>query len=59
MDTIRSPFCGYNSAQCVELIGEDLPCYSNKFNKLVKENAHVIINLPTKRIKLQQSYKHF
>ena len=28
--TIRSPFCGYNLAQCVDLMGEDLPCYSNK-----------------------------
>jgi len=28
--TIRSPFCGYNLAQRVELVGEDLPCYSNK-----------------------------
>ena len=40
-------------------MGKDLPCYSNKFNQLVKENVHVIINLPTKCIKLQQSYKHF
>ena len=31
MVTIRSPFCGYNLAYWVELIGEDLPCYSNKF----------------------------
>jgi len=30
MVTIRSPFCGYNLAKCVELIGERLPCYSNK-----------------------------
>ena len=31
MVTIRSPFCGwYNVARCVELMGEDLPCYSNK-----------------------------
>ena len=28
---IRSPFCGHNLAKCVELIGEYLPCYSNKF----------------------------
>ena len=32
-------------------MGEDLPCYSNKFNQLVKENVHMIINLP--------SYEHF
>jgi len=30
MVTIRSPFCGYNLALCVELMGEDLPCNSNK-----------------------------
>ena len=30
MVTIRLPFCGYNLAQYVELIGEDLPCYSDK-----------------------------
>jgi len=28
--TIRSQFCGYNWAECVELMGEDLSCYSNK-----------------------------
>ena len=28
--TIRSPFCGYDTTQCVELNGEDLSCYSNK-----------------------------
>ena len=28
--TIRSPFCGYNMTQCVELNGEDLSCYSNE-----------------------------
>jgi len=28
--TIRAPFCGYNLAKCVQLLGEDLPCYSNK-----------------------------
>jgi len=28
MVTMRSPFCGYNLAQCVELVGEDLPRYS-------------------------------
>jgi len=27
---IRSPFCGYNLAWCVEFRGEDLPCYSSK-----------------------------
>ena len=30
MVTIRSPFCRYNLAKYVELIGEYLPCYSNK-----------------------------
>jgi len=28
--TIRSPFCGYNMAQCVEIRGEELSCYLNK-----------------------------
>jgi len=27
---IRPPFCGYNMAQCEELMGEDLSCYLNK-----------------------------
>jgi len=27
---IRSPFCGYYMAYCVELADEDLSCYSNK-----------------------------
>ena len=30
MVTTRAPSCGYNLAKCVELMGEDLPCYSNK-----------------------------
>jgi len=30
MVIIRLPFCVYNLAQYVELIGEDLTCYSNK-----------------------------
>jgi len=52
MVAIRSPFCGYNLARHVELIGEDLPCYGiqTKFNELVEENAHMIIKVPTKRI---------
>ena len=30
MVTIRSPLCGYNTAWCVELNGDDVSCYSNK-----------------------------
>jgi len=30
MATTQSPFCRYNMAYCVELRGEDLPCYLNK-----------------------------
>jgi len=30
MVAIRSPFCGYNSAQRVELKSEGLSCYVNK-----------------------------
>jgi len=30
MVTELTPFCRYNMTQCVELIGEDLLCYSNK-----------------------------
>ena len=29
MVTIRSPFCGWNTAKCMELKGEDLSCYSD------------------------------
>jgi len=34
MVTIRSPFCGYNTIECVELNGEDLSCYSNETKSL-------------------------
>jgi len=30
--TIPVPVCGYYVACCVELMGEDLPCYSKKIN---------------------------
>ena len=30
MVTIQSPLCGYNTAWCVELNGDDVSCYSNK-----------------------------
>jgi len=30
MVTIRSPFCGHTTIQCVQLNGEDLSCCSNK-----------------------------
>jgi len=46
MVTIRSPFCGNNLAQCVELLDEDLPVIQRKVNQLVEENVH----LPTKHI---------
>jgi len=34
MVTIRSPFCGYNTIECVELNGEDLSCYSNNIESV-------------------------
>jgi len=34
----------------MELMGEDLPCYSNKIYQLLSGNVHIIINLQTKRI---------
>jgi len=34
MATIRSPFCRYNMAQCVELRGEDLSCSLNKIQSI-------------------------
>jgi len=34
MPTVRSPFCGYNMAQCVELRGEDLSCYVNNIQSV-------------------------
>ena len=39
--TIRSPFCGYNTAKCVELIGEDLSCYSikNEYNIITSNTS--------------------
>jgi len=50
---IRSPFCGHNTIQRVELNGEDLSCYSNN-TELVslrkKQFWSVITDLPTKRI---------
>ena len=50
-DTIAILWVGYNLAQCVELMDEDLPWYiQTKFKQLVEEHVHVIINLPTKRI---------
>jgi len=52
MVTIRSPFCGYNKTKCVELNGEDLSCYLNEIQSLVYENVRMIIELPTKRLKL-------
>jgi len=33
--TIRSPFCGYNTMQCVELNGEVLLCCSNKIESVI------------------------
>ena len=36
MVTIRSPFCGYNTSQYVQLNGEDLSCYSNKSESVYK-----------------------
>ena len=35
------------TAKCVELIGKDYYVSQTKFNQLVEENVHVIINLPT------------
>ena len=32
--TLRSPFCGYNTMQCVLLNGEDLSCYSNEMESI-------------------------
>jgi len=32
--TIRSPFCGYDTIQCVELDGEDLSCFPNKIERV-------------------------
>jgi len=50
MATIRSPFCGYNVAKCVESTGEDLSrVIQIKFNLLVNKNVRMIINLPTKK----------
>jgi len=31
----RSPFCGYNTIQCVELNGENISCYSNKIESVI------------------------
>jgi len=30
LTTTRSPFCGYNFTQCVEIMGEDLPNNANR-----------------------------
>ena len=52
MVTIRSPFCGYNSACCMELKGEICGVIHIKLNQLglLYENVHTIISLPIKRI---------
>jgi len=31
---------GYSLAQCAELMGEDLPCYSNKIEPLTHTHTH-------------------
>ena len=61
MATIRSPFCGYNVAKCVELTGEDLSrVIQIKSNLLVNKNVRMIINLPTKkRISAISQWKTF
>ena len=34
MATTRTPFCGYNMAQCVKLMGEYLSCYLNNIRSV-------------------------
>ena len=51
MVTIRSPFCGYNSAYCMELKGEDLRSYSHKIES-VYENFHAITTIRFLSIRL-------
>ena len=65
MATTRTPFCGYNMAQCVKLMGEYLSCYLSKtFDPLVYGNVCMIINLPTRSIlaisqwNIYQSFTH-
>jgi len=48
MVATRSPFCGYNTIQCVDLKDEDLLCYSNKIELESFFNVHRITDLPTK-----------
>ena len=63
MVMIRSPYCGYNLACCVELKNEDLWSYSHKIELgayLVYENVHTITSLPIKRrSKRCYSNQHF
>ena len=37
--TIRSPFCGYNLAYCVELKGDDLWSYSHKIESFTQRKC--------------------
>jgi len=50
MVTIRSPFCGYSSIYCVELMAKIYRVIQIKSNQLVQENVHMITDLPAKSI---------
>jgi len=58
MATTRTPFCGYNVAQCVELRGEDLLCCLNNIRSVGLRNVRTITSLPTKRTSAISQWKH-
>ena len=60
MATIRSPLCGYNMTQCVELMGEDLWRYLNKTQSVgLQKNVRAITRLPTERISARSQWQTF
>ena len=59
MAMIRSPFCGYNMTESLELMGEDLLCFLNKIQSAGLWNVHMITSLPTKCITARSQWKTF
>jgi len=61
---IRSPFCGHNTIQRVELNGEDLSCYSNNIESvsLRKKNSSDQLSLTCQQSVFERCHhsdKHF
>ena len=59
MVTIRSPFCEYNMAYCVDLSGEDLSYWLNYIQSVGLWKRLMITSSPTKRISAISQRKTF